>query len=346
MTTADLWNTLKSAGLTTVDEPPVAALESPWYIRVMLGFAGWIAALFLLAFVAVGLSWIIENSVASLVLAILFMAAAWWIYRYRSENEFIEQMALVFSLAGQGLWAVAFFDFLHADSRASAFWLAFAMLQTVLALIMSNPIHRGWSGFAAIASLYFAVNNTAIEPIVSAAVLGLAAWLWLGELRHIKKAQILRPVAYGVVAALVTMDLASGLFRGASGFAAGASAAPQYAWLGQMLSGAVLMAVCAHLLRREGLQWSDRLSLIVLGGSLVLVAVSTQAPGICIGVTILLLGFAQGNHLLSGFGILALLVYAGGYYYRLDATLLVKSASLALTGAVLLLVRWGVVRHV
>ena len=44
-------------------------------------------------------------------------------------------------------------------------------------------------------------------------------------------------------------------------------------------------------------------------------------------------------------GIFALLMHAGGYYFRLDATLLQKSISLLMIGVTLLVVRLGVNRH-
>ena len=63
-----------------------------------------------------------------------------------------------------------------------------------------------------------------------------------------------------------------------------------------------------------------------------------------LGKYILLLGFAHGNAVLTALGGMALLVYAGGYYYELDVTLLVKSQVLAATGAVLLALRWVLLR--
>jgi len=62
--------------------------------------------------------------------------------------------------------------------------------------------------------------------------------------------------------------------------------------------------------------------------------------------TIVLLGFANGNRVLVGLGIASLLFYVSGYYYLLDATLLVKSGVLAATGAVLIAARWLVLNVV
>jgi len=61
---------------------------------------------------------------------------------------------------------------------------------------------------------------------------------------------------------------------------------------------------------------------------------------------IVLLGFANGNRVLVGLGIASLLFYVSGYYYLLDATLLVKSGVLAATGAVLIAARWLVLNVV
>jgi uncharacterized membrane protein len=48
------------------------------------------------------------------------------------------------------------------------------------------------------------------------------------------------------------------------------------------------------------------------------------------------IGFANGNRILAGLGILALLGYLSHYYYSLQLTLLEKSGVLASTGIALL----------
>jgi uncharacterized membrane protein len=54
--------------------------------------------------------------------------------------------------------------------------------------------------------------------------------------------------------------------------------------------------------------------------------------------------FANGNRVLAGLGILALLGYLSHYYYALYATLLAKSALLAGAGLVLLAARFALRR--
>ena len=55
---------------------------------------------------------------------------------------------------------------------------------------------------------------------------------------------------------------------------------------------------------------------------------------------IVVLGFANGNRVLTGLGIAALLFYVFAYYYLLQETLLFKSGVLLATGFVLLVARW------
>src|SRR5205809_2120555 len=69
-------------------------------------------------------------------------------------------------------------------------------------------------------------------------------------------------------------------------------------------------------------------------------AASFKAPGVAGGLMIVLVGFANGNRLLAGLGIAALLYYVSSYYYLLDATLLAKAGVLAASGVVLLGARW------
>src|SRR5512134_868973 len=102
------WRALREAGLVRGD-PPAVPLESPWYVRLMLGMAGWIAALFLLGFVAAGLTWIIRSEAACIVTGLLGSGAAWLLLRKLGHNDFAAQFALAVSFAGQGLFAYGVF---------------------------------------------------------------------------------------------------------------------------------------------------------------------------------------------------------------------------------------------
>ena len=66
---------------------------------------------------------------------------------------------------------------------------------------------------------------------------------------------------------------------------------------------------------------------------------SLLAPGVAIGISIMLLGFANAHRLLTVFGVVTLIFYTSSYYYQLDTTLLVKSLSMLALGVALLIGR-------
>ena len=337
-----LWRRLETAGLVS-GAPPAVPLESPWYVRLMLGFAGWMAALFLLGFVAAGFAWIVESENASIGTGLLLMAAAWFLFQKLGRNDFAAQFALALSFAGQSLYAVGVFGLFGESERAAGPWWWMALLQTVLLVLMPSAVHRLWSGFAAAGALYGALHALGFGFLAPPLMLAGAAWAWLSEFRWPRKGIVLRPAAYGLVLALVAIELVAG----PPGTSVGLEAEPAgRRLLGQLLNGAVLFTVVWILLRRSGARWPGRTCIGVLAGTLGVVLVSLEAPGIASGLCMLRLGFAHGNAVLGGIGGTALLLYAGGYYYELDTTLLVKSQVMAATGVVLLLFRWALLRWI
>ena len=104
---------------------------------------------------------------------------------------------------------------------------------------------------------------------------------------------------------------------------------PAFPWLGQMAVGAVL---CWAVWR--------------LGGSLAGVAMVAPlavlgiwAPGVSAAVLVVILGFANGNRILMGLGMLAFACYLSYFYYQLDLTLLAKAGALVGAGLALLALR-------
>lgn len=334
------WRALREAGLVRGD-PPALRLESPWYVRLMLGVAGWIAALFLLGFVAAGMAWLVENEWGCVVAGLLASGAAWLLLRKLGHNDFAAQFALAVSFAGQALFAYGVFGLLQGSPDTLEAWLVLALQQAALVAFMPNAIHRLWSGFAAAAAVTMALRAGGAAFLAPGLLLGAAAAVWLNEFRWPRFGPVLRPTAYGVVLALVLFELAAGTMRPAIGFEVDPAGRRLY---GQLLSGAVLLGVAWALLRRSGATLPGRAAAVGLAGTALMVLVSLEAPGIAASLCLLLLGFAHGNRVLAGLGVAAMLLYAGGYYYELDLTLLVKSQVLAATGGVLLALRWLLLR--
>ncbi|BBI48928.1 hypothetical protein HORIV_13490 [Vreelandella olivaria] len=99
-------------------------------MRVLQAFSGWLAALFLLGFVAMGVVFVVESPAASLGLGLAMIGAAYGLFR-KARSDVLEHLALAVSLAGQLLiaWAsVAFLgricDFIMGAGGVVAIWIA------------------------------------------------------------------------------------------------------------------------------------------------------------------------------------------------------------------------------
>ncbi len=313
-------------------------IDSPWYVKMISAFSGWLASLFLLGFIGMAFSFVFEQSGVALFVSGVMMGGAFLLLRH-SKNDFTEHMGLAISLAGQALFAYALHDL---SARAAIFWLPMFLLQIVLITAVSHFSHRVFSSFVATISLTMLLSTIGLFYITHAAMLFLAALCWINEFHyphHIKK---IRAIGYGIVLALIGLKgmalfghktLESILFQ------------DQWIqliepWIGEVLISAVALYVVWILLSRYGHGLLEQTSLLVLFGTLLLCGVSMEAPGITVGVVILLLGFYGSNRLLMGLGTVSLLFYISSYYYLLDTTLLNKSKTLLLVGLALLGVRW------
>ena len=337
MTTRDaLWQRLKERALVE-GELPTRSESSPWFVRVMLGFAGWIGAVFLLLFVGIGLSFIIKSATASLVVGALACAAAALLYRLPSGGDFIAQFALAVSLAGQGLLVLGWSDSFRNTNELTGVATAVAVQQALLFFIVPNFVHRVWTAWSGACAAVIALDNAGVRSFAPAVVTAGFIALWLREFDHPRRGELIRAAGYGLALAAVQtavmqgdliLSLLHALHREFP-----------FAWAGAAASGAVLLWAVVALLQREGVALSSGSARFAVAGAAIIALASLKAPGLGAATAILVIGYANGNRLLAGLGIFALIGYLSVYYYWLQGTLLEKSALLAAAGIALLLAR-------
>jgi len=335
----NLWQNLQEKGLVHGEAPAFNKPDSPWYIKILLAFSGWLAALFLMLFIGFSLESIIRESLLALaVIGVAMIAGAYWLFRI-SENEFSEHIALALSLAGQALIAWVIFNVQSDDAFALGTIAAF---EFTVALLLPNYLHRIATAFFAAGAFSISIDMTGWPYIADAILLCAASALWLNEFNIPRFTSQIRAIAYGLTLALIPL-------KGSAIFGYGSMTWSHEAddlnhglwpWLGETFIGIVLLAVILQLCRRQHLRVSDRTMIWALAGGLILCLLSFQASGITLGMTILLLGFAASNRLLTGLGILSLLFYSSSYYYFVDIELLNKAGILLATGLFLLAARW------
>jgi len=337
--TKQMWATLLQAGLTEGAAPETGKLESPWYVKVLLAFSGWLAALFLLGFIGMGFEFVFKNSTAAFIIGGIMIGGAFAILRI-PKNEFVEHLALAVSLAGQALVVFAIFDISNRNEKIA--WLLVALLQVTLTIVMPNFVHRVFSSFVAAFAFNMALTFWGWPYVVSGVVMLLAASCWLNEFRYPHQMRKIRAIGYGLVLALIQLKGTALFGYRTMGWRFAQNQPELWAkpWIGEVLTGAVTLYVVWHLLQRYGQSISEGISITALLGTFLLCAVSMEVQGITVGMVIMLLGFAGANRVLLGLGIVSLLFYISSYYYLLDTTLLAKSQTLLIVGLVLLSLRW------
>lgn len=333
-----VWKKLQQAGLVAGTPPEGGIQESPWYVKTLLAFSGWLAAIFFLGFIGMGLEFIFDSDFATFTTGALMISGAFFVLR-TPQNEFVEHLALALSLAGQALAVYALFQFSTGNDN-NAFLLV-ALLQAMLALAMQNYIHRVLSSFFAAFSFSMFMFGMGWSFGVGAVLLFLFSWCFLHEFSYPHHMRKIRAIGYGLALALMffkgTVVFGSSPLQYISNYNEPQQFLP---WVGELLTAAVSIYVVMRILQRNELSITGHLAMTVLAGTLIIGLVSLEVQGITVGMVIMIIGFAGSNRLLFGAGIISLLFYISSYYYLLEITLLEKSQTLLVVGIVLLLARW------
>ena len=336
-----LWAQLKEAGLTRGEAPAASDVATPWYVRAMLGIAGWIGALFLLGFVAVGFKFIIQSTVVMLMVGALLCAAATAMFRIKSDNDFISQFGFAVSLTGQVL--ILFGLGKHFSWHMQVIAPLMAAIQVALFLLIPNFLHRVWSATMGLYAMVLAVNSLGLFAYAHALLIGVFIVIWLNEFRYPQHAAPMRALGYGIALFILFILFTPDYYWMSESWWNRHAYSPiggrLSVWLGTGLVGLALVWTTRKLLSRVGLAAGSRPGRVALAGAVILALVSLKAPGIALATTMLIIGYAHGNRVLTGLGILGLLVYLAHLYYALQFTLLEKSVLLMCCGATLLAVR-------
>lgn len=327
---ADLWLTLRDANVVVGEQPSVAQIETPWFVRALVAFSAWLAALFGLGFILLATGELLQSFSGSITLGAVLIVAAWGLL-YRPKAEFFEHLGLALSLVGQVLIAFAGFDFPAVP------WDVLAIFQAFLVLVMPNFLHRVFSAFAAASCFALTLQAGGVGFLFSGIVLFCCAWVWLNEFRYPHYHNIFTAIGYGLALALIQFKGSALLLHGGNTWRNGYQDVDLY-W-GALLSLAALLFVLCTLLVRYQQPLLGKLTLVLVVAAVVVAFASMHANGILIGVSLVLLGFSCSNRTLLVLGMMSLLFYLSAYYYQTDATLLFKSMTLLLVGVVLLVGR-------
>lgn len=346
-TRAQLWQDLLHAGLVEGELPAQAhdlnAVQQAWYIRLMLGFAGWVAALFLLGFVGIGWELVFKTAWLALLLGVGVCAIAWKLLNQARQHDFLQQFGIAISFAGQGLVLAGWVKGLNDQVEL----IAAVMILFELALVMwiSNIIHRFLSCLWAVLALAFLLGKYDGLPLLSGVLALLVCIAWWHP-KHYQQAVLWRPIAYAMGVALLSAEL---FFLSDSSLLGHYRHSPLPAEenarvMSVFMLALAALATCVFILKRENLALSQRISIWSLCATALLGLASFWMHGLSAAVLMIVIAFAHGSRLLTGMSVLAMLFFWSHFYHQLRWDLLEKSFILALSAIVLLALRWAVSR--
>ena len=348
-----LWAHLQACDLVPLNQSLPEALSrlgaqpSPWYIRAMLAFGGWVAALFFICFAGVLVDLDSQRDLAGLnvFLASLPFLMLGWLQLPR-EHMFARHFGFALTLAGTAGVGIALCMSINPEGLACfALAAAFTVLSIfmrnagysgIMAVLIGNCVALGIAFFYGYARYGFAASETggAVELLSlwwALVCAGLACYclrehMWRGTARG----KVAEGWFYGFYASALIFEmftlapaysLASDM--GLPGLATG--------YLG--LAPALAVAALAFWLGKGA---GRPARLLTMAGMPLVFALSWYLPGAGLALLGLTLARRVGSVVMQGFVLAYLFAYMVFYYYSLAVPFSQKSIYLMATGLGLL----------
>ncbi len=332
-----------------IDEGVHSEESSPWFISLFFGFSGILASLFFMGFLTLLLvesdifdSFIglfITGTVVSGVGGCLFYNA------HIRHSPFWNSLAFALTLTGQ---AYITFGLLFEGFEQPLSVLLLLLVQLLMTMIIPNFIYRLLSATAALFCVIYLCSYYNIDELS----LGLLSLLTI--LTQLQRYPLLQRVpeqwqvyieavisAFGYASAFVLLSVSvyfiSAEYRG--GFSNNSDTFSYNYYLAQGLLSLASLYAALLILKRYRIQLVSVTGLLILCAITVLGVMSIYVSGLLATSLIIVIAFANSQRILLGLGVTALVSYIFWYYYQLDTSLLLKSASMLIIGMGLLLIR-------
>jgi hypothetical protein len=332
---------LRDQGIVTPDRHAALAgvQATPWWLAILLAIAAWIAALIIMGSFFGPLLALGDGPLTRAFGGGVLLGAALWLFR--RAGPFFEQMALAFSLAGQGLLASAVLDG-DAAWLQDADRLALTLLLIASALLVprTSAAQRTVCVLIVLACLGYLIGWGMPLALYGIVLTALAAGLWQRRVDWAGHALAghLKPLAHGATFAALCLAPYGGAYLG--GVEAKLLGAARDTTL------PLLYAAGTTSIWLAGVVWLSRVEapghrLLYLAAALAFALAAHRTPGLVVAATLLLATFHAGHRVWAGLTLACAFLYLGELYYNLEATLLAKSLVLMATGALLLAARFA-----
>ena len=328
--------------------------RSPWFISLLFGFSGVFASLFFIGFLTLILdnTGLLDSTLAVFIIGgILSVIGGFLFYNARIRHSpFWNSLAFAITLAGQGYIAYAL---LASEITEPLSIVLLFLVQLLMTVVIPNFVYRLLSATLALVCLLYLLNYYHLSEVS----LGLLALIT--SVTHLQRYRLAAFIprkwrmnaleimsAMGYASAYVLLSISVYFIAAEYGNSLnnyGESFSYNY-YLAQGLLTLASLYAAYLILKRYHIKLLSAAGLLISAAIVLLGIMSIYVSGLLATSLIIIIATANSQRVLLGLGIIALVGYIFWYYYQLDTTLLVKSASMLVIGIALLLLRWVLIK--
>lgn len=323
--------------------------DTPWYISTLMALSGLISGIFLISIFSILFSDIFNNVAMLSSFAVIMSGigfALFWLANTRmqahSAHTFVQSLGFAIAMAGQIYSCLAVGESSLTEPQMA---LVLLLIQSLLTLIMPNFLYRLISSLLGIGCVLFLLDYYQATQLT----LGLLALFcivlnlqrdefiaYLGNKYQRYAQHITHPLTYACCLTLLTFS-AFFIVQDHSHYA-------DYPLIHNLLRQGLLIIASLYatwlILRRYGIALRSQTGLLISAAVVIIGLLSLYVSGLLATILVIIMAFANRQRVLLGLAIFALVSYIFWYYYQMDTTLLVKSASMFSIAITLLLLRW------
>ncbi len=327
---------------------------SPWFISLFFGMSGILASLFFIGFLTLLLdnTGLLDSTLAVFIIGgILSGIGGFLFYNARSRHRpFWNSLAFAITLAGQGYIAYAL---LASEITEPLNIVLLLLVQLLMTVAIANFIYRLLSATLALSCLFYLLNYYHLSEVS----LGLLALIT--SVTHLQRyrlaafiptkwrmnaLEITNAIGYASAYVLLSVSVYFIAAEYGNSFDSYGEAFSYNYYLAQGLLTLASLYAAYLILKRYHIKLLSAAGLLISAAIVLLGIMSIYVSGLLATSLIIIIATANSQRVLLGLGIIALVGYIFWYYYQLDTTLLVKSASMLVIGIALLLLRWVLIK--
>ena len=337
-----------------------AAAPSPWFISLLFGFSGVFASLFFIGFLTLILdnTGLLDSTLALFIIGgILSGIGGFLFYSARlRHSSFWNSLAFAVTLAGQGYIAYAL---LASEITEPLSIVLLFLVQLLMTVVIPNFIYRLLSATLALSCLFYLLNYYHLSEVS----LGLLALIT--SVTHLQRytlaafiptkwrmnaLEITNAIGYASAYVLLSVSvyfIATEYGNSFANFNSLDSYGEAFSYNYYLAQGLLTLAslYAAYLiLKRYQVKLRSTAGLLISAAIVLLGIMSIYVSGLLATSLIIIIATANSQRVLLGLGVIASVGYIFWYYYQLDTSLLVKSASMLVIGIALLLLRWLLIK--